>query len=899
VSVFGYGPADLALTRDGGPDLLTGPFDFADATPAGGPAGSVLSVSGLGGYATDVGTYTLTYAGITATDLAGNPVVAGVGSAVVAEPTVVTIAVADATGSEAGGDPVAFTLTRTGDLSAALTVGFAMDGTAALAADFGRADATVVIPAGQASAALSLQPVADDELEGDEVARVRVAAGAGYLVGAADVAEAIVADVVTPFVAAVDPVQPDPRSAPVDAVTVRFNRAAFGVGPEDFTLARDGLAVSLGGAVVVPVDAKTYTLSGLGAVTAAAGSYELRLARDVATVQDAGGNSLGSDAAEAWQTVSPPPPVVPTTVSLRSPADAFGLDGTNAGTNYGAGTALEVRRSSIAGNQREAFLRFDLSAVASASQITAATLRLYGKLSEAGSVTVGLYPVASAAWTEAGLSWNNRPAAGATAIGTKTLASTTSGWVEFDVTSYLKQQKAAGATSVSLALKATNYTTPWATFASDEATANRPELRVTQQAAAPAPEIVRSQATVTVAEGGVASAGTVRLSAQPAGTVTVAVARQSGDADLSATPAALVFTPQNWATPQPLTVSAAQDADAANGTATFALSAPGLATVTLSATEQDDDVVTPPPPPPTGGPTAVLIDAAADVPIATLTDGYVIDLAAVGTRLNVRALPAGSAGSIQFLIDGAVAKTETTAPYAIGGDGTAANGAVDYLDWTPPIGDHTLTVVQYAGAGATGAVQGTTALRLTVLPAGPTSPPPPPSGTPTTLRAVADATVRNGSYAAQNFGSATDLTVKNIGTGTAGYNRNAVLRFDLSAGPAAIASATLRLYGKTDNAVTPAVTVAVSASANTGWTESGVTWNAQPAVAGGPLATFGMAGGTTARWYEVNLTSFLRAERAAGRTLVTLVLSGSAVVDQAAVFDSDESTGNRPELVLV
>jgi hypothetical protein len=37
------------------------------------------------------------------------------------------------------------------------------------------------------------------------------------------------------------------------------------------------------------------------------------------------------------------------------------------------------------------------------------------------------------------------------------------------VTSYLKQQKAAGATVVNLALKATNYTTPHVIVLSDEA----------------------------------------------------------------------------------------------------------------------------------------------------------------------------------------------------------------------------------------------------------------------------------------------------------------------------------------------------------------------------------------------------------------------------------------------
>jgi hypothetical protein len=60
-------------------------------------------------------------------------------------------------------------------------------------------------------------------------------------------------------------------------------------------------------------------------------------------------------------------------------------------------------------------------------------------------------------------------------------------WYEFDVTGYLKQQKQAGATVVNLAVKATTFTTPFVIFASDEAAANRPELRVAQQGGAVPP----------------------------------------------------------------------------------------------------------------------------------------------------------------------------------------------------------------------------------------------------------------------------------------------------------------------------------------------------------------------------------------------------------------------------
>jgi hypothetical protein len=97
------------------------------------------------------------------------------------------------------------------------------------------------------------------------------------------------------------------------------------------------------------------------------------------------------------------------------------------------------------------------------------------------------------------------------------------------------------------------------------------------------------------------------------------------------------------------------------------------------------------------------MNAATDQKIATLTNGYTIDLARTGTRLNVRAVPRGSAGSIVFKLDGRVIKVESYAPYTIGGD-----AGRDYYDWTPPVGRHTLQVVQYSRANGTGTVQGTT-----------------------------------------------------------------------------------------------------------------------------------------------------------------------------------------------
>ena len=108
--------------------------------------------------------------------------------------------------------------------------------------------------------------------------------------------------------------------------------------------------------------------------------------------------------------------------------------------------------------------------------------------------------------------------------------------------------------------------------------------------------LVFSSSSVTVAEGSTADYR-VRLATRPTAAVTVAVARKVGDdqdADLAVkTGASLTFTTANWNTDQTVTLAAAQDDDAVDGTATFLHSATGGGysgeTATVTATESDDD----------------------------------------------------------------------------------------------------------------------------------------------------------------------------------------------------------------------------------------------------------------------------------------------------------------------
>jgi hypothetical protein len=110
---------------------------------------------------------------------------------------------------------------------------------------------------------------------------------------------------------------------------------------------------------------------------------------------------------------------------------------------------------------------------------------------------------------------------------------------------------------------------------------------------------VTNTSNVVVPEGGTAQFN-IKLAAQPQGAVLVTVApagtESDGRSDLKVSAGAtLSFTPANWDVYQPVTLSAAQDADAANLSATIRCRAMASSDTVpdklLTATEQDDDTL--------------------------------------------------------------------------------------------------------------------------------------------------------------------------------------------------------------------------------------------------------------------------------------------------------------------
>jgi CHRD domain len=170
------------------------------------------------------------------------------------------------------------------------------------------------------------------------------------------------------------------------------------------------------------------------------------------------------------------PQLVLTTASSSNPiADAHVRDGSSAGTNFGTAQALELK-TSTSGFNRDGYLKFALTG---ASNITSAKLRFFATSSQGTAIPIAAFPVSDTSWSETAITWNNRPARGATQLGSVTVNGAALARYEIDVTSYLRSEKALGHSLVTIGLHATSSTTTLATMNSREAAGNRPELVIT------------------------------------------------------------------------------------------------------------------------------------------------------------------------------------------------------------------------------------------------------------------------------------------------------------------------------------------------------------------------------------------------------------------------------------
>ncbi len=164
----------------------------------------------------------------------------------------------------------------------------------------------------------------------------------------------------------------------------------------------------------------------------------------------------------------------------------------------------------------------------------------------------------------------------------------------------------------------------------------------------------------------------------------------------------------------------------------------------------------------------------------------------------------------------------------------------------------------------------------------------------TTLTPVADATVNGGVSANLNYGTATALIVKE--DTSSDFDRKAFLRWDLSSVTGTVASAKIRLTPVSVG--TTGIETGVAVSTNDVWTETGITWNNQPAV-GKRFATW--IPGTNAPvefMVTPQVLEALNGDKKLSVQLYSLRNVGSAgIVSYASREAADAST--RPQLILL
>ncbi|MEF3306437.1 CBM96 family carbohydrate-binding protein [Paenibacillus sp. GYB003] len=154
-----------------------------------------------------------------------------------------------------------------------------------------------------------------------------------------------------------------------------------------------------------------------------------------------------------------------------------------------------------------------------------------------------------------------------------------------------------------------------------------------------------------------------------------------------------------------------------------------------------------------------------------------------------------------------------------------------------------------------------------------------------------DTFARDGDYAADNYGGTGTFMVKNS---SGGFHRQSFLQFDLSRIAGEVTSASLYLYGSTNDSGGTNVDNTVHAVADDGWTEKGLTWNNKPAYQE-PLATLNV--GNPAAWYKFDVTPYITAQLA-GDKIASMAVVQNVTPGLASSFNSKENSVNKPYLEI-
>ncbi|GAA1964253.1 polysaccharide lyase 8 family protein [Catenulispora subtropica] len=163
--------------------------------------------------------------------------------------------------------------------------------------------------------------------------------------------------------------------------------------------------------------------------------------------------------------------------------------------------------------------------------------------------------------------------------------------------------------------------------------------------------------------------------------------------------------------------------------------------------------------------------------------------------------------------------------------------------------------------------------------------------TATALAATDNCYVRDGSYAATNYGGQTTMVVKSA---SSGYDRVSLLKFDTAAITGSVTRAVLWVNGYVADSGGSMTTVGAYGLSSSSWSEATVTWNTAPAIrtayGSGPLSN-------TADWVGLDVTGLVQAAAASG--VVAIGVSQAAAGLAAILATNHGAVGTAPVLEVV
>lgn len=599
-------------------------------------------------------------------------------------------------------------------------------------------------------------------------------------------------------------------------------------------------------------------------------------------------------------TVSP----TSTETVVQALADAMVQGGVNAGTNYCTATSITLKNDSSADYDRQAFLKYDLSGVASVGSATLVITPLSGGTS-VGSTTVRVRLLADTAdgWSETGLTWNNMTAGTGSSVTFSGASLTYTQPFEIDVTSLVNQaMNANGVASFHLDVTSAANSQAFFAFASREhaTQAYRPVLVINGQPQGnTAPVATDDSATVTE-NSSVNIAVLANDTDADSDPLSLSAVTQGAHGAVAINGSQVTYTPAtNWFGTDSFTYTIS-DGQGGSDTATVAVTVTENANAALLYAAADAYV---------RGGTYASTNYGSDTTLVVKDDSNVdydrqsfikFDLMGLGDieqatlKLHINSVQTSPAPVKLYAVTndtwGESTITWSNKPAAgtliqtlsLTGSGDITVDVTSFIQSQQADGAASFCLLQDGTAAnnvSFSSRQGAYSPALDIALAGPTV---------TDLSATNDAYVRGGTYASTNYGSDTTLVVKD--DSSADYDRQAYLKFDLT-GLTSITSAILILTPVSLGTDMANMTIGVKLldDAADGWAESSLTWANKPASTGSTV-TFSGSSLTVGQAMEVDVTTLLQqAIHANDLASFHLLTTSAANSSRSATFASAQS----------